>query len=217
MVIVVNDNERSYSPTIGGLAHHLATLRTTQGYERFMSWGKEILQRTPVVGPPLYEALHGVKKGVKDVVAPQGMFEDLGLKYIGPIDGHDEQELEFALSRARDFGGPVIVHAITEKGRGYRPAEEDEADRFHGVGIIDPETGRPVSASGPSWTSVFASELVELGREREDLVAITAAMLGPTGLDAFAEEFPNRLFDVGIAEQHAVTSAAGLEIGRAHV
>ncbi|MDP5128820.1 MAG: 1-deoxy-D-xylulose-5-phosphate synthase, partial [Pontimonas sp.] len=122
------------------------------GYEKFMDWGKRLLHRTPVVGDPLYGALHGMKKGVKDIVAPQGMFEDLGLKYIGPVDGHDLDELQFALERARDFGGPVIVHAITHKGQGYGPAENDEADRFHGVGVIDPDTGRPVSAAGPTWT-----------------------------------------------------------------
>ncbi|MDP2288755.1 MAG: 1-deoxy-D-xylulose-5-phosphate synthase [Actinomycetota bacterium] len=216
VVIVVNDNQRSYSPTIGGLAHHLSTLRTTRGYERFMSWGKRILLRTPVVGDPLYGTLHGMKKGIKDIMAPQGMFEDLGLKYIGPVDGHDEAELEHALRRAKDFDGPVIVHMITEKGRGYAPAEADDADRFHGIGIFDPDTGIPVAAAGPTWTGVFSDELVNAGRARPDVVAITAAMLGPTGLNAFADEFPNRVFDVGIAEQHAATSAAGLAFGGMH-
>ncbi len=216
LVIVVNDNARSYSPTIGGLAHHLSTLRTTHGYERFMNWGKKVLHRTPVVGEPIYGALHGMKKGVKDVVAPQGLFEDLGLKYIGPVDGHDEAEMEFALNRAKAFNGPVIVHAITHKGHGYAPAEKDEADRFHGVGIIDPDTGKPVSAGGPSWTGAFADELVRIGEDRPDVVAITAAMLGPTGLDRFAERFPDRTYDVGIAEQHATTSAAGMAYGGLH-
>lgn len=216
IVIVVNDNERSYSPTIGGLAHHLATLRTTRGYERFMQWGKGVLQRTPVVGQPIYDALHGMKKGVKDIVAPQGLFEDLGLKYIGPVDGHDEQELEFALTRARDFDHPVIVHAITEKGRGYAPAENDEADRFHGVGIIDPDTGQPLTEAGPTWTSVFSDEMVRIGHDERSVVAITAAMLGPTGLVRFSASYPDRTYDVGIAEQHAITSAAGLAYGGLH-
>ena len=216
VVIVVNDNERSYSPTIGGLAHHLATLRTTRNYERFMTWGKGFLQRTPFVGRPLYDALHGVKKGVKDVVAPQGLFEDLGLKYIGPVDGHDEQELEFALGRARDFQQPVIVHAITTKGRGYAPAENDEADRFHGVGVIDPDTGQPLTQSGPTWTSIFADEMLRIGQDEANVVAITAAMLGPTGLERFAASYPDRTYDVGIAEQHAATSAAGLAFGGLH-
>jgi 1-deoxy-D-xylulose-5-phosphate synthase len=216
LVIVVNDNARSYSPTIGGLAHHLASLRTAPNYEKVMGWGKRVLNRTPVVGRPIYDALHGMKKGVKDVVAPQGMFEDLGLKYIGPVDGHDLAELEFALTRARDFNGPVIVHVITHKGHGYPPAEQDEADRFHGVGVIDPSTGKALAESGPTWTGAFADELVSIGRERSDIVAITAAMLGPTGLDKFAQEFPNRIYDVGIAEQHAATSAAGLAFGGMH-
>jgi 1-deoxy-D-xylulose-5-phosphate synthase len=210
IVIVVNDNERSYSPTIGGMARHLATLRTNRGYEKFLGWGKSVLERTPVVGAPVYDALHGMKKGLKDFIAPQGLFEDLGLKYIGPIDGHNIDDMKFAFQRARDFGAPVIVHVITEKGRGYKPAETDEADRFHAVGIVDPDTGKPLTQSAKSWTSVFSGELVAIGSERQDVVAITAAMLGPTGLTAFAEKFPTRTFDVGIAEQHAVTSAVGM-------
>ena len=216
LVIVVNDNERSYAPTIGGMAHHLSTLRTTRGYERFLEWGKQVLGRTPVVGTPIYEALHGMKKGIKDVVAPQGMFEDLGLKYIGPVDGHDVEALEHAFGRARSFGGPVLVHCITRKGLGYKYAEEDVADNFHGIGVIDPETGQPLAAAGTSWTSVFAEEMVAIGRDRPEVVGITAAMLIPVGLDRFAEEFPDRVFDVGIAEQHAATSAAGLAIGGMH-
>jgi 1-deoxy-D-xylulose-5-phosphate synthase len=216
LVIVVNDNERSYAPTIGGLAHHLATLRTTRGYERFLEWGKQVLGRTPVVGPPLFEALHGVKKGLKDIVAPQGMFEDLGLKYVGPVDGHDLDAVEHALSRARAYGGPVLVHCITRKGLGYKHAEDDDADNFHGIGVIDPETGQPLAAAGTGWTSVFSDEMVALGHDRPDVVGITAAMLIPVGLDRFAEQFPDRVFDVGIAEQHAATSAAGLAMGGLH-
>ncbi|MFI7337679.1 1-deoxy-D-xylulose-5-phosphate synthase [Streptomyces sp. NPDC050085] len=216
LVIVVNDNERSYAPTIGGLANHLATLRTTDGYERFLARGKDLLERTPVVGRPLYETLHGAKKGLKDFIAPQGMFEDLGLKYVGPIDGHDIEALESALTRAKRFGGPVIVHCLTEKGRGYRPALEDEADRFHGIGPIHPDTGLPIKAAGADWTSVFGDEMLGLGREREDIVAITAAMLQPVGLDKFAKAFPERVYDVGIAEQHGAVSAAGLATGGLH-
>jgi 1-deoxy-D-xylulose-5-phosphate synthase len=216
LVIIVNDNERSYSPTIGGVATYLSTLRVTQGYERFLDWGKEVLSKTPVVGTPIYETLHGMKKGIKDIVAPQGMFEDLGLKYMGPIDGHDIAAMEKALIKAKEFGEPVLIHAITEKGRGYLPAVEDEAEKFHAVGIVDPETGEPVAKSGTSWTQVFSDELVKIGRKREDIVAITAAMLGPTGLDAFQKEFPERTVDVGIAEQHAVTSAAGMAFAGLH-
>ncbi|MBB1254676.1 1-deoxy-D-xylulose-5-phosphate synthase [Streptomyces alkaliterrae] len=216
LVIVVNDNERSYAPTIGGLANHLATLRTTDGYERFLARGKEMLNRTPVVGKPLYETLHGAKKGLKDLVAPQGLFEDLGLKYVGPIDGHDLAAVESALQRAKRFGGPVIVHCLTEKGRGYQPARQDEADQFHAVGVIHPDTGLPVASSGADWTSVFADEMLQLGRERDDVVAITAAMMRPVGLHRFAEEFPERVYDVGIAEQHGAVSAAGLATAGLH-
>ena len=216
LVLVVNDNERSYSPTVGGVATYLSTLRVTQGYERFLDWGKEVLHKTPVVGAPIYETLHGVKKGIKDIVAPQGMFEDLGLKYMGPIDGHDFPALERALAQAKQFGEPVLVHVITEKGRGHQPAIEDEAEKFHAVGIVDPATGVPVAKSARSWTKVFSDELVEIGGEREDIVAITAAMLGPTGLDKFAAAFPERTIDVGIAEQHAVTSAAGMAFAGLH-
>ena len=216
LILVVNDNERSYSPTIGGVATYLSTLRVTQGYERFLDWGKEVLHKTPVVGAPIYETLHGVKKGIKDIVAPQGMFEDLGLKYLGPIDGHDFVALEKALAQAKQFGEPVLVHVITEKGRGHQPAIEDEAEKFHAVGVVDPATGVPITKSARSWTKVFSDELVEIGAERDDVVAITAAMLGPTGLDKFAAAFPDRTIDVGIAEQHAVTSAAGMAFAGLH-
>ena len=216
LVIVVNDNERSYSPTIGGMATYLSTLRVTRGYEKFLDWGKDVLHRTPVVGGPIYDTLHGMKKGIKDIIAPQGMFEDLGLKYIGPIDGHDIEAMEKALLKAKAFGAPVILHAITEKGRGYAPALEDEAEKFHAVGIVDPETGLPLAKGVTTWTSVFADELVKQGEADKNLIAITAAMLGPTGLDKFADKFPDRTIDVGIAEQHAVTSAAGLAFAGMH-
>ncbi|MFD8808726.1 1-deoxy-D-xylulose-5-phosphate synthase [Streptomyces sp. NPDC059597] len=217
LIIVVNDNERSYAPTIGGLANHLATLRTTDGYEQALAWGKQVIRGTPIVGKYVYEALHGAKKGFKDAFAPQGMFEDLGLKYVGPIDGHDIGAVESALRRAKRFHGPVLVHCLTEKGRGYAPALADEADHFHTVGVMDPLTCAPLSPSnGPSWTSVFEDEIVRIGEEREDVVAITAAMLHPVGLGRFAERFPDRVWDVGIAEQHAAVSAAGLATGGLH-
>ena len=209
LVVIVNDNERSYSPTIGGLATYLATLRVTRGYEKFLDWGKEVLTKTPVVGNPIYETLHGMKKGIKDIIAPQGMFEDLGLKYVGPIDGHDLVAMERALTQAKEFGQPVLVHVITEKGKGHQPAIEDQAEKFHAVGVVDPETGTPLGKSTTSWTNIFSEEMLAIGEEREDIVALTAAMLGPTGLDKFQEKFPMRTIDVGIAEQHAVTSAAG--------
>ena len=216
LVIVVNDNERSYSPTIGGLATYLTTLRASKEYERILSRGKRMLHNTPFVGKYIYGTLHGIKKGMKDMLAPQGMFEDLGFKYLGPIDGHDIEAMERTLQMAKEFGSPVIVHAITEKGRGYKPALDDMAEKFHAVGIVDPVTGKPLKASAPSWTNVFSEEITQIGRENPKVVAITAAMLGPTGLDKFAQSFPDRTIDVGIAEQHAVTSAAGLAFTGVH-
>src|SRR4051794_11805951 len=216
VIIVVNDNGRSYAPTVGGLADHLNRLRLSPSYEQALDLVKSSLARTPLVGAPLYEALHGMKKGLKDLLQPQAMFEDLGLKYVGPIDGHDIPAVEDALRRARGFGAPVLVHCMTQKGRGYPPAENDEADNFHGVSVIDPHTGIPVGVAPPSWTQVFAEEMVAIGHERDDIVAVTAAMLRPVGLHPFANAFPERVFDVGIAEQHAVTSAAGMATGGLH-
>jgi 1-deoxy-D-xylulose-5-phosphate synthase len=213
VIVVVNDNGRSYAPTVGGLADHLSKLRLTPGYEQLLETVKSSLPKAPVLGGPLYDALHGMKKGIKDLLQPQVMFEDLGIKYVGPIDGHDIAATESALRRAREFGGPVIVHCMTRKGFGYAPAEDDEADCLHGVSVIDPVTGQPVSASKRGWTQVFAEEMVAIGAERPDVVAITAAMLRPVGLHPFQCAYPDRVFDVGIAEQHAVTSAAGLAMG----
>ena len=215
VVIVVNDNGRSYSPTIGGVADALATLRLRPGYEDALNAVRQALHRAPVVGTALYDALHAIKKGLKDVLSPQGMFEDLGLKYVGPVDGHDIEAMESALRRARAFGGPVIVHAVTTKGFGYPPAETDQIDAWHATGVFDPDSGVG-SVAARDWTAAFSDELVRIGAERSDVVAITAAMLHPTGLAAFAERFPERTFDVGIAEQHALTSAAGLAMGGLH-
>jgi 1-deoxy-D-xylulose-5-phosphate synthase len=216
VVIVVNDNGRSYSPTIGGVADALATLRLRPGYEHALLQVRQALHRAPVVGSALYDALHAIKKGLKDVLSPQGMFEDLGMKYVGPVDGHDVEVMESALRRARSFGGPVIVHAVTTKGFGYPPAETDQIDAWHATGIFDPDSGASVRKTGRPWTDAFSDELVRVGSERPDVVAITAAMLHPTGLAAFGERFPERTFDVGIAEQHALTSAAGLAMAGLH-
>ena len=217
VIVVVNDNGRSYAPTIGGLAQHLAGLRLLPQWDATLSAVKRTVPRTPVVGRPAYAALHGMKQGLKDLLAPQVMFEDLGIKYVGPIDGHDVVAVEAALRRARGFGGPVVVHCLTRKGAGYAPAENDAADCFHGIGALDPATGksRATGAALP-WTQVFGAEAARLARARPDLVAITAAMLRPVGLQEFAAEFPERVFDVGIAEQHAVTSAAGLAMAGMH-
>ncbi|MGI8888643.1 MAG: 1-deoxy-D-xylulose-5-phosphate synthase [Nocardioidaceae bacterium] len=216
LVIVVNDNGRSYTPTVGGFADHLASLRTDPRYEQALAQVRTKLNRTKLIGPPLYDALHAIKKGLKDAIAPQGMFEDLGLKYLGPVNGHDVNAVEQALTLARNFGGPVIVHALTRKGHGYEPALQHAADNFHSPGAFDPETGELLAAASIMWTDVFRDELVRIGAERPDVVAITAAMLHPTGLDGFATAYPERTFDVGIAEQHAVTSAAGMAMGKLH-
>jgi 1-deoxy-D-xylulose-5-phosphate synthase len=215
VIIVVNDNGRSYAPTIGAVAQHLAKLRLRPGYERVLHSVKKNLPRIPIVGPPVYEALHGLKRGMKDLLAPQGMFEDLGLKYVGPVDGHDVAAVEYALALARGFNGPVIVHAVTRKGYGYPPAENDQADQMHQSRGFDPATGLPTATSGRTWTGVFSDELLRIAETRDDVVAITAAMCDPTGLGPFARRFPERFYDVGIAEQHAVTSAAGIRSGLA--
>ncbi|MFE1175736.1 1-deoxy-D-xylulose-5-phosphate synthase [Streptomyces sp. NPDC058773] len=210
LIIVVNDNGRSHAPTLGGLAGHLATLRTTDGYEKFLAWGKDVLQRTPVVGQPLYESLHGAKKGLKDAVAPQGMFEDLGLKYVGPVDGHDLGAVQSALRSAAGFHGPVLVHCHTEKGRGPRSDLGSQVVHFPAAGVM----ARPSGA--PSWASVFGDEMVRIGAERAEVVAVAAGRLRPAGLGAFAEAYPDRVWDVGGAEQHAAVSAAGLATGGLH-
>jgi 1-deoxy-D-xylulose-5-phosphate synthase len=208
LVIVVNDNGWSYQPTTGGLAEHLTALRVSRQYENALEYIKTTLNRTPLLGPRVYETLHGIKKGLKDTLAPQVLFEDLGLKYLGPLDGHDEQILEHALRLARDFGGPVLVHIVTKKGRGYLPAEQNEVDCLHQV---------PAAGAAPgTWSRAFGDEMVAIGARRPDVVAITAAMLHPTGLAGFAEAYPDRTYDVGIAEQHALTSAAGLAMGGLH-
>ena len=216
VIVVVNDNGRSYAPTIGGVADHLATLRLQPGYEQVLERGRDALRSVPFVGQFVYHFMHGVKVGVKDSLSPQLLFTDLGLKYVGPVDGHDERAVEMALRHARGYGRPVIVHVVTRKGMGYGPAEADEAEQMHSTAPIDPVTGRATKVDAPGWTATFSDALIACARKRRDIVAITAAMPGPTGLTPFGEQFPDRLFDVGIAEQHALTSAAGLAMGGMH-
>ena len=216
IVIVVNDNGRSYAPTIGGVAEHLANLRLQPGYERMLEGGRRAVRGMPVIGELCYQAMHSIKAGIKDAISPQVLFTDLGLKYVGPVDGHDEHAVENALRSARGYGRPVIVHVVTRKGMGYPPAENDEAEQMHSTGVIDPLTGMSTTVAAPGWTAAFADALVAYGSMRRDVVAITAAMPGPTGLVKFGKRFPDRLFDVGIAEQHALTSAAGLAMGGMH-
>lgn len=223
VVIVVNDNGRSYSPTIGGFANNLeglraqlANLRIQPGYDEVMQQGKKTLKSMGWVGERTFDALHALKEGVKYQVLPTEMFPEMGMKYVGPIEGHDIHALGQAFEYAAKYDGPLIVHVVTEKGHGFAPALEDIAEQMHSTGVIDPVTGIPVKKSQPGWTSVFSGELVKAGKKRDDIVAITAAMAGPTGLTAFEEQFPSRFFDVGIAEQHALTSAAGLALGGMH-
>mgnify|MGYP002711985091 FL=1 len=223
VVIVVNDNGRSYSPTIGGFANNLtklrdqlAAIRMQPAYDEVMESGKKTLKSMGWVGERTFDALHALKEGVKYQVLPTEMFPDLGMKYVGPVEGHDLKSLLNAFKYAKRYDGPLIVHVVTEKGHGFAPAVNNVADQMHSTGVIDPVTGESLAQSEPGWTAVFTEELLRAGHERQDIVAITAAMAGPTGLQPFAEQFPDRFFDVGIAEQHAVTSAAGMALGGLH-
>lgn len=216
LVIVVNDNGRSYEPTIGGMARRFDQVRVSRNYENLLNWGKKTLRASGPPGRLAYDAIHGFKKGVKDIFVDAGIFDSLGLKYVGPIDGHDITELDAALQIAKDYGGPVVVHAITEKGRGYQPAVDDQADHFHAVGQIHPETGLPIERAGFGWTSVFADEIVKIAEANDKVIGLTAAMLRPVGLGPFRDRFPNRVIDTGIAEQHAMTAAAGLAYAGYH-
>ncbi|MCT1452286.1 1-deoxy-D-xylulose-5-phosphate synthase [Corynebacterium sp. P4-C1] len=223
VVVVVNDNGRSYSPTIGGFARNLdelrsqiAQIRIQPGYDEVMEQGKRTLKSMGWVGERAFGALQAVKEGIRHQVVPTQMFQDLGMKYVGPIEGHDIGSLMTALAYAKQYSGPLIIHVATEKGHGFAPAVNNVADQMHSTGVIDPVTGEALGEAGPGWTSVFSEELLRAAHEREDIVALTAAMAGPTGLTPFAEKFPSRFFDVGIAEQHAVTSAAGMALGGLH-
>ncbi len=216
LVIIVNDNGRSYAPTIGGFARTLNNIRTEQTYRKLYRLSRRFFERFGWLGRSAFSMIRGAGKGLLGSVTPKSMFPNLDLKYIGPIDGHDLQAVEQALEQAKKYAYPVIVHVITQKGKGFDPAVLNEADQFHAVGQINPETGESLEASTSSWTKVFGSEIVSLAKQNERLVAITGAMLNPVGLASFAKEFPNRVFDVGIAEQHAVTSAAGMAFGGLH-
>lgn len=218
LVIVVNDNGRSYAPTIGGMARFLNDVRTRRSYRSLHRTSQRVFNRFGGVGRAVYRGTRGAVHGfLARFTNNEALYSNLDIKYLGPVHGHDLGALEETLRQAKEYEAPVIVHVITEKGHGYGPAIADVADQFHAVGQIDPETGEPVEApSRPSWTSVFADEIVELADENPRLVGITAAMLRPTGLHRFAEKYPDRVFDVGIAEQHAVTSAAGLAFGGLH-
>lgn len=218
LVIVVNDNGRSYAPTIGGMARYLNRVRTNEAYRHLHRSSDTLFRR---LGPAARAVYRGVRGGTHGFLSRftnnEALYSNLDIKYLGPIDGHDFESLIETLELAKSYGAPVIVHAITDKGSGYAPALSDEADQFHAVGKIDPITGEALSSGGgPQWTDVFAEELTTVGAERDDVIAMTAAMLRPTGLQSFAERFPERVYDVGIAEQHAVASAAGLAFGGLH-
>jgi len=217
LVIVVNDNGRSYAPTIGGLARYLNDVRTAKNYRRLYRFSKKAFDRMGLVGRLLYSAVRGAGKGLLATFAPKGIFPNLDIKYIGPVDGHDLVAMEQALRQAKNYTGPVIVHAITQKGFGFNPAVVDENDQFHAVGKIDPYTGESLEdSSSETWTGVFGDEILNIADKRKDIIGITGAMLIPVGLNKFAKKHPDRVFDVGIAEQHAVTAAAGLAFGGLH-
>ena len=218
LIIILNDNGRSYAPTIGGLAHHLDALRVTPQYDKALKWGKQTLKGSGPVGNLVYSGLHAAKAGLRDMVATDEgvLFDELGITYTGPIDGHDIAALEFSFTRAKAAKKPVLIHVITQKGRGYTPAEENVSDHFHAIGRIHPETGLPIEPERFEWTQVFAEEICSLARENEKIVAITAAMLRPVGLNPMQKEFPDRVFDVGIAEADALATAAGLAYGGMH-
>jgi 1-deoxy-D-xylulose-5-phosphate synthase len=216
LVIIVNDNGRSYAPTIGGFARTLNNIRTEQTYRKLYRLSRKFFEKFGVVGRMAFSVVRGAGKGLLGSVTPKSMFPNLDLKYIGPIDGHDQKAVEQALEQAKKYAHPVIVHVITQKGKGFDPAVMNEADQFHAVGQINPETGESLEAATSSWTKVFGEEIVKIAEKNDRIVAITGAMLNPVGLSAFAKRFPNRVFDVGIAEQHAVTSAAGMAFGGLH-
>ena len=218
LVIIVNDNGRSYAPTIGGMAHFLNDVRTRRSYRTLDSTTKKVFGAFGAPGRALYRGIRGGAHGFMSRFSNnEALYSNLDIKYLGPVHGHDTVALMEVLRQAKSYGAPVIVHAITEKGRGYQPALRDTADQFHAVGQIDPETGESIATgSAPSWTSVFSDEIVHLADANPKIVGITAAMLRPTGLHKFADKYPERVLDVGIAEQHAVTSAAGLAYGGLH-
>lgn len=217
LVIVVNDNGRSYAPTIGGMSRYLNRVRTAAAYKDLHHKSDRLFRAFGPVGRAVFRGVRGGTHGfLSRFTNNEALYSNLDIKYLGPVDGHDLPALLETLELAKSYGAPVIVHAITEKGRGYQPARDDDADQFHAVGRIDPVTGETLSSGGRGWTDVFSDALVDVGGRRDDVIAMTAAMLRPTGLARFAERFPDRVYDVGIAEQHAVASAAGLAFGGLH-
>jgi 1-deoxy-D-xylulose-5-phosphate synthase len=218
LILVVNDNGRSYAPTIGGMARFLGNVRGKGSYRAFKTAAERFFGMFGASGSAVFRGLRGGMRGfLSRFAGNDALYSNLDIKYLGPIDGHNIGDVEHALRQAKQRRVPVIVHVITEKGRGYAPARNDEADQFHAVGQIDPLTGEALEpADAPSWTSIFADEMVLIAQSNPTVVGITAAMLAPTGLNKMAAAYPERVVDVGIAEQHAVTSAAGLAYGGMH-
>ncbi|RIK10798.1 MAG: 1-deoxy-D-xylulose-5-phosphate synthase [Acidobacteria bacterium] len=216
ILVILNDNGRSYQPTVGGLSAHLAHLRFDPRYRRAKARIENRLKEVPRIGDSLAREAKRVKQGLKQLVAPQVLFEDLGFYYAGPIDGHDIAELERDIRLAAEIEGPVLLHVVTEKGHGYTPAVEDELEKHHALGKFDPATGKKLPQAGRTWTAVFTEALCDAAEEHEEIVGITAAMASPTGIGKFGEKLPDRAYDVGIAEQYATTFAAGLAMGGLH-
>lgn len=217
LVIVVNDNGRSYAPTIGGMSRYLNRVRTAGAYKDLHRKSDRLFRAFGPFGRAVFRGVRGGTHGfLSRFTNNVALYSNLDIKYLGPVDGHDLPVLLETMELAKSYGAPVIVHVITEKGRGYQPALDDEADQFHAVGKIDPKTGGSLSSGSRGWTDVFGDALVKVGEQDPKVIAMTAAMLRPTGLAPFAERFPDRVYDVGIAEQHAVTSAAGLAFGGLH-
>ncbi len=209
VIVVLNDNEMSISKNIGGINMLLTKLRARRMYTVSNKSGKKILDKIPIIGPFLIKAIRRIKQGIKQLIIPKMFFEDIGFKYLGPIDGHNIEDMELIFSRAKELDEPVLIHVLTKKGKGYEPAEK-EPDRFHATSSFDIETGKPIKKKDKDYSKAFGEKLNELAKNNEKIVAITAAMKDGTGLTEFEKKYPERFFDVGIAEEHALTFAAGL-------
>ena len=209
LIVILNDNEMSISKNVGGLSAFLTRIRTRKSYNKSNNYIKRFTLRIPVVGKKIVKLVRKIKYSIKQLFLPNMIFEDLGFKYLGPVDGHNIEKLEEILEKAKSLSGPILIHVITKKGKGYEPAEENP-DKFHATSAFNKETGKGLKEKKEDYSKVFGDELVRLAKENENIVAITAAMRDGTGLTNFAKEFPNRFFDVAIAEQHALTMAAGM-------
>ncbi len=209
VIVILNDNEMSISKNIGGVNMLLSKLRARKLYTISNKSGKKILDRIPIVGKPLIKIIRRMKKGIKQLIIPKMFFEDIGFKYLGPIDGHNIENMEGIFKGAKELEEPVLIHVLTKKGKGYKPAEE-EPDRFHATSPFEIETGKPKKIKGKDYSKVFGEKIVKMAEKNKKIVAITASMRDGTGLTEFAQKYPERFFDVGIAEQHALTFAAGL-------